>query len=221
MSWAVPVAGSVIGLIAAVLLLCLSWLGLSSSIVALLVVGALVVTTGGLHEDGLADVADGFGGGFTRERKLEIMRDSRVGSFGAIALIFSISLRVAAVAATLSHGPVMAASVLVAVSALSRAVGLMPLSILPPARADGAGASVSRPTREAMRQALAIGVIVSLLPLLAGASVAQTVMSIFSAFAGGMGITRLARREIGGYTGDVLGAAQQVAEIGALICLSA
>jgi adenosylcobinamide-GDP ribazoletransferase len=220
-SWAAPAAGAVIGALAAAFLLFFAALGLPNPVVAVLTLGVLVATTGALHEDGLADLADGFGGGVTRDRKLAIMRDSRVGSFGAIALTFSVLLRVAAILGALSHGALAAALALVAASALSRVVGLLPLAMLPPARTDGAGASVSRPTHDAMRLAIFVGVFLGCLPMLTGSSLAQTAAAILVAFGGGLGVTRLADRQIGGYTGDVLGAAQQVAEIGALVCLSA
>lgn len=221
MSWAAPVAGAIIGAVAAGALLFFAALGFPNPVVSVLTVCVMIVTTGALHEDGLADLVDGFGGGVTRDRKLEIMRDSRVGSYGAIALILSVLLRVASILGALSHGALAAAVALVAASALSRAVGLMPLASLTAARPDGAGASVSRPSRDAMRLALGVGVGLAFLPALAGASPMQTMAAILVAFGGGLGVTTLADRQIGGYTGDVLGAAQQAAEIGALICLSA
>ena len=101
-------------------------------------------TTGALHEDGLADVADGFGGGATRARKLEIMRDSRIGAYGAIAIALALILRVGALAAALDGGFWRAALSLMLVAALSRAAALTPLALLPPARADGAGAAAGR-----------------------------------------------------------------------------
>jgi adenosylcobinamide-GDP ribazoletransferase len=220
-SWAAPVAGGIIGSVSAVVLVGLSLVGLPPLVVAIMAVGALVLTTGALHEDGLADVADGFGGGVTRERKLEIMRDSRLGTYGALALAFSTLLRVAAVLALLSHGVALAALAIVAAAALSRSVGLIPLRMLSPARSDGAGASASAPSSATLRRALAIGVVLALAPVFAGTTPAQVVVAILAAFAGAIGAARLAERQIGGYTGDVLGAAQQVAEIGMLICLSA
>src|ERR1700735_5265271 len=105
---------------------------------------ALVVATGALHEDGLADVADGFGGGATRARKLEIMRDSRIGAYGAIAIALALILRVGALAAALDGGLWRACSSLLLVAALSRAAALRPLALLPPARADGAGGGGGR-----------------------------------------------------------------------------
>src|SRR5690348_3107689 len=95
-AWAAPVAGVVVGLIGALALALTTLLGLPPILRAGLATAALVIATGALHEDGLADVADGFGGGATRARKLEIMRDSRVGAYGAIAIALALILRVGA-----------------------------------------------------------------------------------------------------------------------------
>jgi adenosylcobinamide-GDP ribazoletransferase len=220
-SWAAPVAGGIIGAIGAAVILALSLFHAPPPVAAVFAIGAVIFSTGALHEDGLADVADGFGGAVARERKLEIMRDSRHGTYGVLALVLSTLLRAASVSAILSQGAALAALSIVAASAMSRAVGLIPLATLPPARGDGAGASAARPSMSSMRTALAIGAILALAPVLAGATLAQAVVAILAAFAGAVGMARLAERQIGGYTGDVLGAAQQVAEIAMLICLSA
>ena len=100
-AWAAPVAGAAVGLIGALVLALTTRLGLPLFLRAGLATAALVALTGALHEDGLADVADGFGGGATRAAKLEIMRDSRVGAYGAIALALALILRVGALTAAL------------------------------------------------------------------------------------------------------------------------
>lgn len=220
-TWAAPIAGGIIGAIAATVLLSASCVGLPTTVVAVLAVACLMLTTGALHEDGLADLADGFGGGVTRDQKLAIMRDSRVGTYGVLALVCSVMLRVAAISGALSHGAALAALVVISISAISRSAGLIPLVMLSPARQDGAGASAAPPSLSTLRKALIIGAAFCLAPLLAGASVAQSLLAIFAAVASAVSLSRLAGRQIGGYTGDVLGAAQQVAEISALICFSA
>ena len=131
----VPVAGVIIGVGPALVLLAASVLGLPPVLAAPLAIAALVVVTGALHEDALADCADGFGGGATRERKLEIMRDSRIGAFGACALALSIYIRAVALAIVADRSPGDAALVLVAAAALSRAACLWPLAWLPHRRA--------------------------------------------------------------------------------------
>ena len=87
-AWAAPVAGAAVGLAGALVLALAAKLGLPALMSAGFATAALVLATGGLHEDGIADVADGFGGGATRADKLEIMRDSRIGAYGALALIY-------------------------------------------------------------------------------------------------------------------------------------
>jgi adenosylcobinamide-GDP ribazoletransferase len=220
-SWATPLAGAIIGAVGAAALLAASVAHLPPTVAATLAVAALAATTGALHEDGLADLADGFGGGKTRDQKLAIMRDSRLGTFGALALALSVALRVAAIAGAAERGVFLAAVVIVAVSAFSRAVGLLPLVTLFPARGDGAGASAPTPAPSAMRRALYIGAAVGLAPVLCGASLAQTVVAQAAALAATLFLSKLADRQIGGYTGDVLGTAQQAAEIAALAAFSA
>ena len=140
-AWAAPVAGAVVGLIGALVLALTALLGLPLLLRAGLATAALVAATGALHEDGLADVADGFGGGATRERKLEIMRDSRIGAYGAIALALALILRVGALTAALDGGFWRAGLSLILVAALSRAGGV------DAARASAAGARRRRGRR--------------------------------------------------------------------------
>lgn len=220
-SWATPVAGAVIGAFGAVVLLFAAIVDLPAVVAAGGAVGALALVTGALHEDGLADVADGFGGGTTREQKLAIMRDSRLGAYGGVALCLALLLRVGALGSIFERGVFSAVISVVAASALSRAVGLIPLVTLSAARGDGAGASAARPSSSAMRMALYIGSAIAMAPALGEASLAQTVVAILAAFGGAIAMCKLAQRQIGGYTGDVLGAAQQVAEIAMLTALSA
>jgi adenosylcobinamide-GDP ribazoletransferase len=219
-SWATPLAGAIIGVVGALALLVCSTLRLPPVISATFAIGALALATGALHEDGLADVADGFGGGTTREQKLTIMRDSRLGAYGALALLLTTILRVSALGAAMQRGVWFAMLAVVAAAALSRAVGLTPLVTLLPARTDGAGASAPTPSPSALRNALYIGAAIALAPFFGGASLAQTVVAQMAAVGAALGVSKLAERQIGGYTGDVLGAAQQAAEIGVLVALS-
>ncbi len=220
-SWATPIAGAIIGAIGAAALLTAAALGLPAFVSATGAVGALILATGGLHEDGLADLADGFGGGATREEKLAIMRDSRLGSYGVLALCVATLLRVGAVAALVERGILLAVFCVIVAAAVSRAVGLIPLALLRPARADGAGSSAATPSAPALRVALCLGSAIALAPVFGGAALSQTVVAVMAAFAGAIVVTRLAERQVGGYTGDVLGAVQQIAEISALVALSA
>jgi adenosylcobinamide-GDP ribazoletransferase len=221
MAPALPIAGALIGAIGAAALIVARICHLPPLLCALVAILVIVLATGALHEDGLADVADGFGGGATRESKLAIMRDSRVGAYGVLALCASVLLRVAALASILERSGTLAAGALIFAGALSRVAGVAPMMWLPPARADGLGASVAAPPREIWARALLVAGGFGLAPWIAGASVSQIAVAIVAALAAAAFVANLAKRAIGGYTGDVLGAAQQFAEIVLLAALSA
>ncbi|MGO9390261.1 adenosylcobinamide-GDP ribazoletransferase [Rhodoblastus sp.] len=211
-----PVAGALLGLASALpFLLALNW-GEPPLVAALLALAAGALLSGGLHEDGLADVADGFGGGFSREKKLEIMRDSRIGAFGATALFLSLGLRAAALAA-LATVPGRAAPVIVAAGAVSRLACLTPLLFLPPARSDGSGRTAAALTPEEARPAFAWALGFAILPWFGGFSLAACLGALALAGVAVWGLCALARAQIGGQTGDVAGAAQQLAEISVLL----
>ncbi|WP_244605895.1 adenosylcobinamide-GDP ribazoletransferase [Methylocella tundrae] len=135
----VPAAGALLGALSAGALVSASALGLPPLLAAPLAIAVLAALSGAMHEDGLADCADGFGGGATRERKLEIMADSRIGAFGAVALALALYIRIAAVASIAAHSLALAVTALIGAAAVSRAAALIPLAVLPPARTKGAG----------------------------------------------------------------------------------
>ena len=209
-----PLAGAGIGLAAGLAWALALCLGAPALVAALLALAAQALLTGALHEDGLADVADGFGAGRDRERTLEIMRDSRIGSYGTLALVLSVGLRAAALAATLSPWAGIAA--LAAAGAVSRATAPALLAWLPPARPDGLGAGAGRPPAEAVFTALGLALCFALLLLGLWHGLAALALATLAAWA----LAGLARRRIGGQTGDVLGAAQQLAEA-AVLCAAA
>jgi adenosylcobinamide-GDP ribazoletransferase len=214
-AWAAPVAGVAVGLVGGLALALTTLLGLPVLLRAGLATAALVVATGALHEDGLADVADGFGGGATRARKLEIMRDSRIGAYGAIAIALALILRVGALAAALDGGFWRAALSLTLVAALSRAAALTPLALLPPARVDGAGAAAGRLDSSALAAAWGAALVIALALGLVALGLAHALFGALMSGAGALCMVALARRAIGGQTGDVAGAAQQCSEIAA------
>jgi adenosylcobinamide-GDP ribazoletransferase len=214
-AWAAPVAGATVGLVGALVLALTGLIGLPQILRAGLATAALVAFTGALHEDGLADVADGFGGGATRAAKLEIMRDSRIGAYGAIAVALALILRVGALAAALDGGFWRAALSLILVAALSRAAALTPLALLPPARADGAGAAAGRLEPDALAAGWGFGLVIALALGLVALGAARALVAALACGAGALAMAALARRAIGGQTGDVAGAAQQCGEIAA------
>jgi adenosylcobinamide-GDP ribazoletransferase len=208
-----PLAGAVAGSIGAGILGLARAAGLPPLVAAPLAIAALILATGAFHEDGLADCADGFGGGATRERKLEIMKDSRIGAFGALALALTFYLRAASLTQILDQSLGLACAVLIGAAAVSRAAALIPLVWLPPARQEGAGFSAGRPELRAAITASCLGIILALAPALAGAAAPRPLIAIAAAAGAGFAASALAKRQIGGQTGDVAGAAQQISEI--------
>ena len=205
--WAFPFAGFVVGLVGALAYLVADRLVLFSWPAAALTVAATVFVTGALHEDGLADTADGFGGGDTRERKLEIMRDSRIGTFGVCALIISLLVRTDAIASLTE--PVLVAPALIAAHVGARAVLPFVMFLLPAARSDGLAFTAGVPSGVGVAIAAALGFLALLFCLgLGHALVALVVLAIVVAL-----MSWLAMRQIGGQTGDVLGAVEQVSEV--------
>lgn len=219
--WALPIAGAVIGGCGALAGALAFFLGLAPLIAATLAVATLVIVTGAFHEDGLADSADGLFGGATSERRLEIMRDSRIGTFGAAALALSLLLRILAFGEILRLAGPAAFLLLIGIAALSRTLSLLPALLLPPARASGLSASNPMPGYPAFAAASGLSFLLLLaltfpLDLAAGAAAGTVVASAVL-----LGVTRLARAKIGGQTGDILGASQQITEIMILLALSA
>lgn len=212
-AWAFPLVGVGVGLIAAAAFAAASWAGLTLNLAALAAVAASIWTTRALHEDGLADIADGFGGGHDRTRKLAIMRDSRVGSFAVLALGVSLFARVGAIAA-LDH-PAYVVPALVGAGAASRAAMVALMYWMKPARDEGLGHHAGRPTATMLVLALVIAAAAAEL----GLGLRSGLYGLVGAAVGAVTIAWLARRNIGGQTGDVLGAAQQAAEIGFLLAI--
>jgi adenosylcobinamide-GDP ribazoletransferase len=214
-----PLAGAILALPAAVTLAAASLAGLGPFLSATLAVAILATTTGALHEDGLADLADGFGGGSDRAKILAIMRDSRIGSYGALALFLALALRVGALATLLDRIGLAAATAVVLAATLSRVAALLPMVLLPPARSDGLSAAVGRPGRATLGMAAGIAILVAVLALALGLAPVGVIAMVFLAGVAALAVTGLAKRRLGGQTGDVIGACQQAAEILALLGL--
>jgi adenosylcobinamide-GDP ribazoletransferase len=210
--WAAPLAGLVPAFGAALMLAIGSFLHLPGLACAILAVAATLLLTGALHEDGLADVADGFGGGGTRERKLAIMKDSHIGTYGVAALAVSLLLRASLLAPLAGNEISSVLAILIAAHCASRALLPAMMHDLPNARAAGVSAGVGQVPAETARLALLIGAVL-LLPLGLSSAVFATLLLGLSYIV----IRLLALRQIGGQTGDVLGALQQLGEIAVLI----
>jgi len=195
-TWAFPLVGVMVGFLMWAGFALSVWLGLPLLTAALIALAVNALATGALHEDGLADTADGFGGGATRDRKLEIMKDSRIGSYGVLTLILILGLTSSAMAESGSLAR------FVAIGAISRTAMLLPMALLAPARDSGLGhgATLTPDARFAAALAIAVGLAVPaadlLIPMLAAT----------------LAIMALSKAQIGGQTGDTLGATQKITE---------
>ncbi|GIL38702.1 adenosylcobinamide-GDP ribazoletransferase [Roseiterribacter gracilis] len=204
-----PLVGHLVGAVSASVLLLAAQIW-SGAVPALLAIGVGMLLTGALHEDGLADTADGFGGGRTREQRLAIMKDSRIGTYGMLALGLGIALRVAALA---TMPPSLAALSLVVAHGAGRAIAVLAMATTEYAGAiDAAKIAPSNVRIGEASFALAWG----LLPLLLLSWPAPIFALLLIASACGLLLWR-AQRAIGGTTGDVLGAVEQLAEIAVLL----
>lgn len=213
----IPLAGFLIALPAALLGAALAATALPDLLIGLLVVAALVIPTGALHEDGLADSADGLFGGSSAEKRLAIMKDSRIGSFAGLALVLSSLIRASAYG-TLFLTPALGTAAVLAGAATSRLVMTALWTALPSARPDGLAAAVGRPDKRSLALGAGLTVILAApTALLAGPWPTLAGLALASGAAAGVGW--LARARIGGQTGDILGATQVVAECAFLIGL--
>ncbi|ODS01110.1 hypothetical protein AUC68_12080 [Methyloceanibacter methanicus] len=216
-AWTLPVAGALIGLIGGVCLYVGMAVGLPPFAAATLAVAATALATGCLHEDGLADTADGFGGGRDRARVLEIMRDSRIGTYGVIALIVSFLLRIGALSSLAAGGAGLPVLALIAAHTGARSVLPLFMRAVPRARADGLSANAGQPSPGMAAIAIAIAVVVAIVCLGLG----PTLVSALLAAAALALLARMSIHKIGGQTGDVLGAAEQTGEISILLTAAA
>lgn len=210
--WTFGLVGLVVGGVALAVALAALAVGLPAVAAAGLAVVVQIILTGAMHEDGLADTTDGLWGGWSVERRLEIMKDSAIGTYGVLALVCVVGLRWIAIAGLVVTAP----GALIAAAALSRAVlpGLM--HGMPNARGSGLSQDVGRPGRTTAGVALVLGL--ALCGVSAGAA------GLWAACAGLVvvgALARLAQVRIGGQTGDILGAAQQLGEVAMLLCLLA
>ncbi|AUG54779.1 adenosylcobinamide-GDP ribazoletransferase [Thalassospira marina] len=211
--WCWPLVGVFLAGIAVLPAQALLWLTGNAGLAAVFALLAMVGLTGALHEDGLADCGDGFGGGATRERKLEIMRDSRIGSYGVVALILAFAARFFVLEQAIEQGVFM--MVMIVTAMFSRLAMPAMMAILPPARPDGLGRGAGRPGLVPLMVALLFTVIITML-------VAGPVLMLGALLAMGLacGVVGLvAYWQIGGQSGDVLGCSQIVAEIFVAISL--
>jgi len=205
-----PLAGLLIAVAPATIVVLNGWLGIPGLVTAFLAIAAGIAMTGALHEDGLADTFDGLGGGRRgKAQRLAIMRDSRLGTFGALALVLALLIKGSALAVLAVH-PSRAVLALLGIAMVSRALTLWHWSVTPPARHDGMAFAAGQPDTAALQIGLLSGLAAAIVLVIAfgwaaliGIALAALAIGYFSS---------LVNRRIGGHTGDTIGAAQQVAE---------
>lgn len=212
-AWAYPLVGLTVGFTGVVVAGVAGLFGVPATLTAGIVLVVLVAITGAMHEDGLADCADGFWGGWDRARRLEIMKDSRIGAYGVIALVLSLLVRWAALVLLFQAGIVWAAIILPAM--ISRASMVSVMHLMPNARENGLSQSVGRPDRTVAGIAGGIAVVGVVIFWLG-------VLIPLALFCCGvvLAVMAVARAKISGQTGDVLGAVQQLTEIAALVVMA-
>jgi adenosylcobinamide-GDP ribazoletransferase len=211
---AFPLLGAAIGAAVGAVYLLLLWIGLPTICAAVLALGAGALLTGALHEDGLADLADGFGGGRDKAAKLDVMRDSRLGTYGSLALMTSFVAKIGALS-TLPRSEVIVA--MIATHALARAPLAVLAAAMPYARADGLAASAGRPDSLIALTACVVATVIALVALPAATAMTAAFVTAVTAAS----LAALAQQQIGGQTGDVLGAVEQVCEVAMLLTLAA
>jgi adenosylcobinamide-GDP ribazoletransferase len=214
MALTLPLTSIVIGIPPVAVLLILEWAGVPTFFAAVLAVAAMVIVTGAMSEDALADAADGLFGGPTIEQRLEIMKDSRHGTYGVCAITLLLGARIVAVGSVSS--PLEAAAILLTAPLVARSGALWLSHALPAARSGGAAATAGQVSRRGFLLGLGVAAVVSV----ATAGFAVGVLGLAVAFSVGAflawGWTNLCRRLIGGQTGDLIGALQALLEIAAL-----
>ena len=208
-AWAYPVVGAAIGVIVAAGIALMQWVGIAGGIAAALALVLAVILTGAMHEDGLADSADGLWGGWDRARRLAIMKDSHIGTYGVIALALTLLIRwlvLVALVATDSYW-----ATLIGAGAVSRAGMVVLMGVMVHARADGLSRHVGRPDARTVWLAMAIAGLIGLICVGFNAVIAAMAAVIVCGL--------IARAKIGGQTGDILGATQQITEIAVLLAV--
>jgi adenosylcobinamide-GDP ribazoletransferase len=212
-AWAYPFAGLAVALPACVLGWGAVMLGLNAAAAAGVMLGVQILLTGAMHEDGLADTADGFWGGYTTGRRLEIMKDSQIGTYGVLALILSLGLRWITLTVLANTGSF---ALIIAVAILARALMLPVMAALPHARTTGLSHDVGRPGW----RTVGLGVLLALLLAFGLGGSAIWLAGLAAALSVWI-LAQIARSKINGQTGDVLGACQQTAEVILLLMLTA
>jgi adenosylcobinamide-GDP ribazoletransferase len=207
--WAFPIVGILIGFICCFLVWISVLLQLDNFAIGFLIVTAAAITTGAMHYDGLADTLDGLWGGWSAPQRLEIMKDSHIGVYGVLGLVISAGLQAAL------YGQIIQQSIwpIIGIMTISRAVMVPVMGFLENSRSSGLSSQVGKPKLQTIILAMTLGVTIALLTG-AWAAIAGAVLAACA-------VGKIAKNKIGGQTGDILGATQQLSEVSALICVAA
>lgn len=211
------IAGALIAFPLACAASILAALDINSMLIAAILVTGLSFVTGGLHEDGLSDCADGFWGASQKDKILHIMKDSRLGTYGTLALLFSVLIKFVTLSLILTHMNAFTAFIAIIVaSGCSRGVMVWHWSELPTAKDDGVAVSVGRPSSTSLQFIMISIALFGLLSVIFMGFLA-TSLAIILAAAISFYFTKLCDHKIDGHTGDTIGATQQLSEIAILM----
>lgn len=216
---ALPFAALIMAIIPCAIILLGAWAGIPHFFVATLAVASMAIVGGGMMEDSLADSADGLFGGYTRERRLDILKDSRHGTYGVSALCLFLVLRITAIGSLIAISPLTAVGVWLAANLIGRSGGLWVSVALPQARDEGAAAAAGQLPRSSYL--VGLGLATLLLVIIGGlaTSLLGVVAAIVAVALVVVGWTALCKRLVGGQTGDLIGAAAGLGEVAALTAL--
>lgn len=217
MAPAIGFTSLVLAIIPAVVLLISAMLGLPALLAASLSVGAHVVVTGAMAEDAIADSVDGLFGGKDINSRLDILHDSRHGTYGVTALVLFLLVRVTALAGLMSISPFAAACAYIAVSTLARSGSLWLTLALAPARQDGNSATAGRVAGLPFWGGMGISIILAFIFAAPFVGIIGLIIGLIAMVLISLGWARVCARLLGGQTGDLIGALQALLEIGTLI----
>ncbi len=218
---ALPFSSVLIGFIPVLVMMGGVWLSLPPFFAATLGVIAGVIITGAMSEDALADSMDGLFGGQNVERRLEIMKDSRHGTYGVCAIVLLLAARITALGSVAAIHPLVAGGIWMAAMVLSRSFSLWLTVELSPARADGASAAAGRVGKRVFGIGMGLAVLIGFLFGAPAASFLAIILAVLAAGLVAIGWTIVCRRLVGGQTGDLIGALQALIEVAVIAVLVA
>lgn len=213
-AWAYPLVGLVVAAVTLLIIAAVDWLGLGSLTLAVICLAVPIILTGAMHEDGLADSADGLWGGWDKARRLEIMKDSQIGTYGVLALGLILLFKFSALSTLMLHDYFWAAVIVSAT--VSRAAMLVLMTLMPNARDGGLSRSVGRPSHSTMLLGCGLAIAVSFI-----LAPWQAPAVLITVAVGTLACAAIANTKISGQTGDILGATQQITEALALLAFVA